>query len=650
MAKTSKTKTATEPEQDPTAVYLAADTAANSVNSERRTVDVLFYTGVDIMRHDWGKGDYVLRFDPAGADLSMLNSGAPVLDSHNAYSVRDQLGITEKGWSKGKNQFATLRFSKRDDMAGVWQDVEDGIINKFSMGVRLLETVETPATEKKLRMVTATKWQPFEISTVPLAADMNTRRLAGDPTADDAPEARAASPLEDSMKDPIAGIEAREQPAAPPPAPIASSNLLDSAKQTEQLIAQERERCTTLSTLGEKFGQQKLAAEYVRDGKTVQQFRDAVLDLLAAHSNETVIRTAAMVTHDEVDTRRNLAENALLHSYDGGRHKLVEGNPFRHMRVTRMAEELLSRRGIAVVGLDRNRLHELSMQNTADFPYVLENVARKQMLTAYEVAVPTYRLWAKRSTTPDFKTMSRLRLSEAPEFKIVPEGGQITIGSMTESREQYAIATYGRGISFTRQMFINDDLGAFMDLVGAFGQQASRLENATVYAVLNANAAMADGVALFHATHNNLGSGAIGNTALDAMFAGMGVQKGLDGLTVLNLTPKFLIVPKAKEATARTSQIAIGPNVKVSDQNWFAGRLEVVADGVLDATSTAVWYGACDPSIGPGVEYAHLEGGEGPQIIRKENEQGILGVNVYGFIDFGAKAVDFRTMWKSTGV
>jgi hypothetical protein len=134
------------------------------------------------------------------------------------------------------------------------------------------------------------------------------------------------------------------------------------------------------------------------------------------------------------------------------------------------------------------------------------------------------------------------------------------------------------------------------------------------------------------------------------MFTAMGTQKGLDGLTVLNLRPQYLIVPMAKAATAQSVMTPVGPSVKITDQNWFAGRLTIVADGELDANSTSVWYGAADPSTAPGIEYSHLEGAEGPQIIRKENEGAILGVQLYAYLDFGAKAIDWRPLYKSTGV
>ncbi|MCL1462724.1 phage major capsid protein, partial [Klebsiella pneumoniae] len=88
------------------------------------------------------------------------------------------------------------------------------------------------------------------------------------------------------------------------------------------------------------------------------------------------------------------------------------------------------------------------------------------------------------------------------------EHGEFKYGSVTDGGETYAVLTYGRIVALTRQAIINDDLRAFDRMVAGFGAAAMRLENRTVYSQLTANAAMADAVALFHATHANLGTGA----------------------------------------------------------------------------------------------------------------------------------------------
>jgi len=335
---------------------------------------------------------------------------------------------------------------------------------------------------------------------------------------------------------------------------------------------------------------------------------------------------------------------------DPKQRKADNGNPFIGLGLMRFAEESVRLQHNLNRIPVRDEVVRLSMHSTSDFANVLENSARKQLLRSYDLVPVSYKAWAKASTTPDFKTMSKSAISAAPSMLEVKEGAEITMGTMSDRKEQYALTTFGRGFSFTRQMLINDDLGAFNDLVSKFGAQAARKENAVVYAILTANAVLSDNVALFHSTHANLGVGAIGNTGLDAMYGAMRIQKDMDGSSILNIQPKYLIVPVSKEVTARNAMAEVGPNVKVADQNHFSGRFEIVSDAVLDATSTSVWYAIADPSIYPGVEYCHLEGNEGPQFIKEENQNGILGIQFYCYTDFAAKAIDYRPLYKSSGV
>lgn len=634
--------------------FLSADMPLDSLNEEKRTVDIVFFTGIDIPRMDWWTGEpYLLRFDPKGSDLSLLNNGAPVLDNHSSWDgSASQKGRVEKAWKDDGQYKATLRFSKRKSVDELWGDIEDRIVTKFSMGVELLEVEKS--TEKKNGKDTnirlAKSWRPFEISVAPIPADFGTTTLAAEESGE---LRRAIAQKENVMPDVTqAGELARnDQQQVQQAAQDALAEKLIEGKSLG--VTQELARVKTINSVRKALNLSvSFSDKHIEAGTSVDEFRRLAIDEQARTGAEFRTPMGAHVTmnRDETDTRRDLMGTAIFGMMSPKDKKEDRNNPFIGLSIFQIAQESI-RQQFGLYGVPtKARIAELSMQNTADFANVLENVARKQLQARYEYANPTYRLWTKRSTTPDFKTMSRPRLGEAPTFLVVPEGAQITIGTMTDSKESYALATYGRGISFTRQMLINDDLGAFNDLIGAFGVQAARLENKTVYAILTTNANMSDSVALFDDAHGNHGSGTIGNTALDAMFTAMKTQKGVDGVSILNLVPRFLIVPAAKESTARSALMAIGPNVKASDQNWFAGRLEPVADAELDGSSTAVWYGACDPAVHPGIEYAHLEGAEGPQFIRKDNEGGVLGIQFYAYLDFAAKAIDWRPLYYSTGV
>jgi hypothetical protein len=153
--------------------------AVGEVNNDTRTVDLTFTTGADVVRYDWMTGKRFverLSMDPSHIRLERLNSGAPLLDSHSAYSLASQIGVVEDGTAKvvAKAGRATVRFSKRADVEPFYQDVRDKIIRNVSVGYRVHRFEETAgAGEMPIRL--ATDWEPYEISMVPMGADANAR-------------------------------------------------------------------------------------------------------------------------------------------------------------------------------------------------------------------------------------------------------------------------------------------------------------------------------------------------------------------------------------------------------------------------------------------------------------------------------------------
>jgi len=221
---------------------------------------------------------------------------------------------------------------------------------------------------------------------------------------------------------------------------------------------------------------------------------------------------------------------------------------FRRMPVAEMARQYLGSVGVTGENLTRlsreecievascrrgefgQRLRDVGgnvnlAMSTSDFPYLLADVLRKVFLGGYNLAPSTWGRWAGRMTTPDFKDIKLLNLSEAPQMAARAEGAGITFGTLTESREVFALAEYTSGLVFTRRQQINDDMGVFQDR-GApkLGAIARYKEDDVVYAILTANANMADGGALFNVTavattggHANLSEGS--STAIYAATA-----------------------------------------------------------------------------------------------------------------------------------
>jgi hypothetical protein len=144
----------------------------------KRKRDVLFYSGAKVERVDMWSGDmYDLSFAMDGGDVTQL-AGKPVLDGHQQYEVEYVLGVVENPRRTRRGYEATLRFSDREEVAPVWQDIEDGILTSVSMGVQIVEMTQAPDSTVKRPHLLASKWKPFEISIVPIGADPGAKFLS----------------------------------------------------------------------------------------------------------------------------------------------------------------------------------------------------------------------------------------------------------------------------------------------------------------------------------------------------------------------------------------------------------------------------------------------------------------------------------------
>ena len=144
----------------------------------KRKRDVLFYSGAKVERVDMWSGDmYDLSFSMDGGDVTQL-AGKPVLNGHQQEEVEYVLGVVENPRRTRRGYEATLRFSDREDVAPVWQDIEDGILTSVSMGVQIVEMTQAPDSTVKRPHLLASKWRPFEISIVPIGADPGAKFLS----------------------------------------------------------------------------------------------------------------------------------------------------------------------------------------------------------------------------------------------------------------------------------------------------------------------------------------------------------------------------------------------------------------------------------------------------------------------------------------
>lgn len=149
-----------------------------------RRREVLFYSGATVERYDMFSGELRrLRFDMDSADLSDLKAGAPVLDGHRQNETEYVIGVVESARRADDGFHAVLRFSNREDVNGLWQDIRDGILRNVSMGVQIGELVLESRPGAAVKQYLARDWKPYEISVVPIGADPNAKILSMSLTA-----------------------------------------------------------------------------------------------------------------------------------------------------------------------------------------------------------------------------------------------------------------------------------------------------------------------------------------------------------------------------------------------------------------------------------------------------------------------------------
>lgn len=655
------------------------------------TASLVFSAGASVRRYDWFRERYYLEqlvVEEGSIRMERLQRGAPLLDTHNAWSLESTLGVVENPRIANGQGECDVTFSRREAVAGFVQDVEDRVIRNVSVGyVRHRVEMVPPAEEGGLWTYRVIDWEPYEVSLVPIPADMDAqvRGLSGGQPPDEEHQLRTF-PCEFIEARTAASLPTVGAPAAtstreetPMPGETTAGGTQSPAEDTRNTTttaasaapaapasapAQDdsAQRAADITEICVRHGVAHLAPGLIRAGNSVDAARAAVLEELArrdaaagGHHN-----TRVEIVSDEQATRMAGIEEALLHRVDPRAQLTDNGRQYRGMSLLELGRDFLEARGVNTRGMDRLTLatriltfRAPGMHSASDFPQLFANVANKRLRSAYDENPGTYGMWARRApNAPDFKEIKVVQLSGAPELLKTNEHGEFTYGTMADGAENYSVVTYGRIVSLTRQAIINDDLRAFDRLIGAFGNSARRLENRLVYAQLTSNPTMSDGVALFHATHNNLLTGAGAALGIDGLGAGraaMRKQTGLQG-ELLNVVPSYLIVPAAHEQLAYqfTSANYVPATPGTINEFRQGGRtaLEPVVEPLLDATSVAHWYLAASNGQIDTVEYCYLDGAEGP-VIEQEIGFEVDGMSLKCRLDFAAKVVDFRGLLRS---
>ncbi|EMW3203452.1 Clp protease ClpP [Escherichia coli] len=431
----------------------------------------------------------------------------------------------------------------------------------------------------------------------------------------------------------------------PAPAPAAP----DEETIRASVLAEQKARMSGINDLFAMFGgrYQALQAQCVADpGCSLEVARERLLNEMGKESSPTNKTTPAHIYAGNGNFVGDGIRQAMLAR--AGFENIEKDNVYNGMTLREWARMSLTERGIGVASYNPMQMVGLALtHSTSDFGNILLDVSNKGLIQGWEESEETFQKWTRKGRLSDFKTAYRVGMGGFGSLRQVREGAEYKYITTSDRRETIALATYGEIFSITRQAIINDDLNMLVDVPMKMGRAAKATIGDLVYDVLTKNPKLSDGKALFHADHQNIATGGISVSGLDAARQMMRLQK--EGNRALNIRPAFMLVPVALETVA--NQTIKSASVKGADAN--AGVInpiqnfaEVIAEARLDAADPKTWYLAAAQGTDT-IEVAWLDGVDTPYI---DQQEGFTtdGIATKIRIDAGVAPLDWRGLVRSS--
>ncbi len=603
----------------------------NLINTETRTVPfILISKDNEGERYDWWADEiYIERLDVNGANYERLKT----FFKDHIRSVDSAIGKVENIRIEDGELKADVVFGTDEESEKVLRKYADGILTDCSIGYKInATTVEQRKGEPTL--VTVTDFEIRELSAVGIGFDKGATvgRDLNFEKGDDSMNEELRKELE-SLRSAVDGLTAEQQ--------TRKKELEDMEKEAQRTLntnlAAEQTRTAEIMDLA-TAGQLTLerASQFIKDKTSVDEVRKAIIE---DHKRSTQSVVVGGVP-DADNMMRAIGDSIAARS---GIVVDLKDNYFRGASLIDMA-----RYALGMNGFDRNEIAQRAMSND-QFTLLLGNVANRVMVANFEEQEGTYGLWTTNVDLPNFKLQTDVSVKN-PNGRLakMKEKGELENLELDEDGAGWKLESYGNKFYFTRQMIINDDLGAFTNIVADFGQMAKRTSNGIVYDLLQgkgdyANYKTSDNKVLFHTDHKNTDTAAaLSSETLSNGRIKMRRQK--DRNIALNINPKYLIVSPENEMIARQLLISDSDPSKNNSgvTNIFKNSMDVIVEAELDANP---WYLAAGRKT---IKTGTLAGTGGQPIVQ-ESKKSAGGVEFECLYDFGVKVEDFRGLFRNMG-
>lgn len=428
------------------------------------------------------------------------------------------------------------------------------------------------------------------------------------------------------------------------------------ATNRESLDAQHR----AMREIGDRHGCRAMVDDLIVAAKPETEIRERILEDLVARQqrqggptggshNRGIDMTfhANVETFDNPDFRRQACEDAIYARLSGKAPDSAAAKQLMGRTLLDLDAISSGRRSYLDSGYAETRG---AMMTTSDLPNLTLGAGQRFLQERYQQSVSPVFSIARQMSANDFREVKVLRLSEAPALEEVKEKGEVHHGAFGEEAEAFSVKTFAKIFSLSRQVIINDDLGAFSEGVSAFALAAAETANGQIVSLLTANsgngATMSDTNPLFHTTHSNKAASgtAITVDALSDARKSLRDTKGLNGVTPINMTPRYLLVGTAKETQGESILSQLLAN-QLSNVNPFSGKLELLVEPRLTGNAWRVFADISQQSV---LRYAYLQGRSGP-IMQQRDGWETLGTEFRAILDIGVGATDWRGAYLNAG-
>lgn len=638
----------------------SARLAPTSYDSTTRTVSAVFSTGARVRR--WGILEE-LAMTPEAIDLSRVASNAVrLLDSHNAYSIDQVLGAITSARIEGGQLVGNIRFADSEAGRRAEALVAAGDLTGLSVGYRVTSWTLT-GMEDEVEIWRADRWELLEVSLVAVPADPAAMVRSGSAIPSQEEDAMRRNVQQATGAAPAETTNPPANPPLAPPAPVVTETRAAPpapAVDAEAIRRAERGRIAEIRQIGATTRMEAAAIDQaVEGGTSVEEFRRIALDTLAGRSDATAVRShVGTISMDETETRRLAMTEALTIRLSpppapgaGGVQVPERARAFMDHSLVELAADAIGYRGRLSNPAQREEVLRRAFHTTSDFPIIFEGALNSALAARYVLAQPTYRRLARRRTYADFRDHNTVRPGDFPMLQPVTEAGEIKSGTFGEAKEKTAVKPYGIKVSLTRQMLVNDTLGAISDVLATQATNVLTFEEKVFYAMMLSGAAsngptlLETGRQVYNTTDGTLAAAAaaISTDSIALGRAAMRKRKRSDG-EFIDVAPAIILVGPDKETECQ-KVLAPVQAVQASNVSLFSGVLSQVTTARI--TDNA-WYLFADPDQEPVFEWGLLDGYTAPRM-RMDEPFGTQGQSVSLEHDFGCGAINFRGSYRNAG-